>query len=57
MDLNYLLSRQQVSLVRADTAACPEARFAHRALARAYAERIRVEQTTLGVSHPASFLA
>jgi hypothetical protein len=57
MDLNYLLSRQQVSLVRADTAACPEARFAHRALAHAYAERIRVEQTTLGASHPASLLA
>jgi hypothetical protein len=40
MDLNELLYRQQISLMRAASAACSEARLAHRALARGYAERI-----------------
>lgn len=49
MDLNYLLSRQQISLMRADAAASPEARVAHRSLARCYADRIRTVQATLGM--------
>jgi hypothetical protein len=48
MDLNYLLSRHQVSLMRADAAACGEARHSHRGLARGYAERIRELQERLG---------
>lgn len=40
MDLNYLLHRHQVSLMRADSAASPEARHAHRGLARTYAALI-----------------
>lgn len=40
MDLNQLLYRQQVSLMRADAAACVEARQSHRGLASAYAQRI-----------------
>ncbi len=41
MDLNYLLSRHQVSLMRATSALSVEARYAHRAFAKHYAERIR----------------
>lgn len=48
MDLNYLLSRHQISLMRADTAAGPEARYAHRNLAKGYAQRIRALQDSLG---------
>ena len=48
MDLNYLLSRHQISLMRANTAASSEARIAHRNMARAYAERIRVMQKLIG---------
>lgn len=48
MDLNYLLSRQQISLMRADCAACPEAAIAHRGLADGYAMRIREHQQRLG---------
>ena len=40
MDLNYLYERRQVSLVMAERATCDEARAAHLALARGYAERI-----------------
>ena len=40
-DVNYLLHRRQMSLVRADTAAGPESRAAHRDLARRYAEQVR----------------
>jgi hypothetical protein len=40
MDLNQLLYRQQVSLMRSDVAACSEARVAHRGLANAYGRRI-----------------
>ena len=40
MDLNQLLYRHQVSLMRADAASCTEARLAHRGLARGYADRI-----------------
>jgi hypothetical protein len=48
MDLNYLLSRHQVSLMRADAALCSEARYSHRALARGYADRIRELQERVG---------
>lgn len=48
MDLNYLLSRHQISLIRADATDCPEARLAHRGIARAYADRIRVLQNLIG---------
>lgn len=41
MDLNYLLSRHLVSLMRATSALSVEARHAHRAFAKHYAERIR----------------
>lgn len=40
MDVNYLLHRQQVSLIRAQRAASPESRAAHLGLARAYRERV-----------------
>lgn len=48
MDLNYLLSRHQVSLMRAAAAACSEARHSHQGLARSYAERIRLLRERLG---------
>ncbi len=48
MDLNYLLSRHQISLMRADYAACPEASIAHRGLANGYALRIREHRQRLG---------
>lgn len=48
MDLNYLLSRHQISLMRADSAACPEAAIAHRGLAQGYAVRIREHRQRLG---------
>jgi hypothetical protein len=44
MDFNYLYARQQVSLMRADDAACIEARRAHLGLATLYAERIDKER-------------
>ncbi|MDQ0250860.1 hypothetical protein J2W22_002924 [Sphingomonas kyeonggiensis] len=49
MDLNYLLHRHQVSLMHAAAATSPEARFAHRGLARCYAERIRALRVALGL--------
>jgi hypothetical protein len=48
MDLNYLFSRHQVSLMRADTAASPEARYAHRRFAALYAARIDERRHALG---------
>lgn len=53
MDLNYLLSRHQISLIRAGAASCAEARMAHNGLARGYAEQIRVLQAAFGTSTPA----
>lgn len=50
MDLNYILSRHQLSLVAADTAPCMAARAAHRGLANGYAERIRSFQRTVGAT-------
>jgi hypothetical protein len=40
-DLNYLLHREQVALLRAQLAASSESRCAHEGLARAYGVRIR----------------
>jgi hypothetical protein len=40
MDLNYLYQRQQVSLFRAQHAACGQSRATHQALAANYAARI-----------------
>ena len=36
MDTNYLLKREQISLMMARKAACPSSRHAHAGLARAY---------------------
>lgn len=47
MDLNHLLHRQQISLMRADMAECGEAEFAHRGLADGYAARIAEFRTKL----------
>jgi hypothetical protein len=49
LDLNYLLHRHQVSLMRADTALCAEARHSHLGLAREYAVRIKRFRTGLGI--------
>jgi len=47
MDINYLLEREQVELVRADRAACSNSRAAHRELAERY--RALIEQQRSGV--------
>lgn len=41
MDINYLLTREQVSIMRARAATGTEARLAHEGLARGYAARLR----------------
>jgi len=48
MDLNYLLHRHQVSLMRADAAATGEGRHAHRGLAHGYAQQIETARTASG---------
>jgi hypothetical protein len=40
MDLNYLYYRQQVSMMRADRAACDASRKAHLGLAELYSQTI-----------------
>jgi hypothetical protein len=40
MDFNYLYHRQQVSLMRADAAACDPSRAAHQGLAHLYGSLI-----------------
>jgi hypothetical protein len=52
MDLNYLFYRQQVSLMRANTAGCREARRAHLGLARGYGDAIRTLQRELKQGAP-----
>ncbi len=57
MDLNYLYHRQQVSLMRADAAACDAAAHAHRGLAELYGsliERRRSDRDPGGKSFAAS---
>ncbi|PCD03566.1 hypothetical protein COC42_04155 [Sphingomonas spermidinifaciens] len=44
MDLNYLLSRHQISLMRANQSACSSSRRSHQGLAAGYAARIRAVQ-------------
>ena len=41
MDINYLLMREQISLMRAKAARSVEARKAHEGLARGYAAKLR----------------
>jgi len=53
MDLNYLLSRHQVSLMRASAAPCVASRATHRAFAAEYAQRICDLQLLLGTRSPA----
>jgi len=48
MDLNYLLSRHQISLMLAQSATTIEARHSHRGLASCYANAIRSAQALLG---------
>ena len=50
MDLNYLFSRHQLSLVRATTAPSSAARHSHRGLAGGYAARIGDFQRGVGAS-------
>ena len=52
MDLNHLLHRHQISLMRADAATSPEARFSHRGLARGYAARILAMREGFGAAQP-----
>ena len=40
MDVNYLLHRQQVSLIRAQMSRSPKGRVAYEGLARGYTEQI-----------------
>jgi hypothetical protein len=40
MDLNYLLQRQQIERIRAQSAACDQARGAHAGLAALYEQAI-----------------
>ncbi|MCF8707740.1 hypothetical protein [Rhizorhapis sp. SPR117] len=46
MDLNYLFYRQQISLLRARSAANPESRAAHEGLAKGYTEQILAYRNT-----------
>ena len=41
MDINYLLMREQISLMRAESASCVEAQIAHSGLARGYNALLR----------------
>jgi hypothetical protein len=52
MDLNYLLYRHQISLMRADSAASTEARHAHQGLARGYARRVAELREVLAARLP-----
>lgn len=50
MDLNQLLRRHQISLMRARDAACPESRISHEGLAALYASRIATLGREAGAS-------
>lgn len=54
MDLNYLYHRHQVSLMRAEAAACLDSRGAHLGLARGYARVIQSERGRHQGEAPAS---
>ena len=47
MDLNYLYLRRQVSLVRADRAACAASRDVHGELARRYGALIALARSAM----------
>ena len=49
MDLNYLYTRQQVSLFHADNAACDKSRRAHQSMADAYTALIAVTKNSVRV--------
>jgi len=51
MDLNYLLHRQQVELMRADAALCTASGQAHRALAGLYGSLIQRRRDAAGLGH------
>jgi hypothetical protein len=52
MDFNYLYHRQQVSLMRADAAACGSSRVVHQDLARLYGDLIeRKKAGAVGLAH------
>ena len=50
MGLNQLLYRHQISLMRADAAACTSSRRSHEGLAAGYAARIADLQRSLGAA-------
>jgi hypothetical protein len=50
MDLNYLFSRHQVSLMRAEAATCSPSRLAHLGMATAYAGRIDAMRQLAGAT-------
>lgn len=50
MDLNLLLHRHQLSLMRLDCAATAEERRSHEQFAHDYSERIRVVRSQLGAT-------
>lgn len=50
MDLNDLLHRHQLSLMRSAAAACTPSRLAHLGLARGYARQIDSLQRMLGAT-------
>lgn len=50
MDFNDLYGRQQVSLMRADAAACDASREAHHELARLYGARIAGKKADRGTT-------
>jgi hypothetical protein len=52
LDLNQLFHRHQTSIMRASSAACPEARIAHDGLASGYAAQIASLQADFGVTSP-----
>jgi hypothetical protein len=52
MDLNYLLYRHQISIIRARDAASAEARYSHQGLVRGYALRIAELRETLLATLP-----
>lgn len=51
MDLNSLLRRHQLSLMRADRSQSPREKRAHEQFAKDYAEQIRVTRDLLGATH------
>jgi hypothetical protein len=55
MDINYLLAREQVSLMRAASTRSPEARHAHQGLAHGYRALLAARGFPLSVEKPVAF--